>query len=257
MEIKNLFKQIIGINNIKIIKSWFPSSKDINQLEKRRIFYSQFLKKGSLFFDIGANYGNRIEPLINLGIKIIAVEPQKECVRYLKKKYGKKIVVLQNGLGDTNETKIMHISTNANILSSFSEDWIDSTRQSGRFKNIKWNEKREIQMTTLDNLINVYGTPDFIKIDVEGYEFEVLKGLTKPVKILSIEYTVPERKNALIECLSYLNNLCNKNIKFNYCIGENTEFFLPNWVAFDKILYIVNTKAFLRTQIGDVYVRFE
>ena len=257
MIIKNLLKTIIGINNIKYIKSWIPSAKQKAILDQRRIFYSQFLKQDNLFFDIGANYGNRIEPLINQGIKIIAVEPQKECVQYLKKKYGKKIIVLQKGLGEKVEKKLMHIAPNANILSSFSKDWIDSTKQSGRFKKINWNETREIQMTTLDHLIDSFGTPDFIKIDVEGFELEVLKGLSSPVKVLSIEYTVPERKDTLIDCLLYVNVLYNSTVKFNYCIGESTEFFLSDWVNFDRMLEIVNTKAFLRTQIGDIYARFK
>lgn len=257
MGVKNIIKQIIGINNIKFIKSWFPNAKKKFLLEQRRIFYSQFLKGGSLFFDIGANYGNRIEPLIGQGINIIAVEPQEECVNFLRKKYGNKIVVLQNGLGEKVESKTMHISTNANILSSFSKEWIDSTKQSGRFKKIKWNEKREIQMTTLDKLIKDHGMPDFIKIDVEGFELQVLKGLTAPVNALSIEYTVSERKNELLECLSYLNILYKTNVKFNYCISENTEFSLFNWVNYDEIIIIINSEVFLKTQVGDIYARLE
>ena len=256
MVIKALLKKTIGINNIEIIKSWFPSAKERVLLEKRRIFYSQFLKKDSLFFDVGANYGNRIEPLINEGIRIITIEPQIECVRYLKNKYREKISVVQKGLGSKVETKLMYVSPHTNILSSFSKEWIDSTIESGRFQKIKWNEEREIQMTTLDRLIESYGSPDFIKIDVEGFELEVLKGLSSPVKVLSIEYTVPERKDTLIDCLLYLNGLSNSAVKFNYCIGENTEFSLSNWVSFDKITEVVNSKGFLSTQIGDVYAMF-
>ena len=97
MVIKNLFKTIIGINNIKHIKSWIPSAKQKVILDQPRIFYSQFLKQDNLLFDIGANYDNRIEPLINQGIKIIAVEPQKECVQYLKKNKEKKLLSFRKG----------------------------------------------------------------------------------------------------------------------------------------------------------------
>lgn len=256
MNIKNLIKNAFGITNIKFIKSWFRSSNEKILIEQRRKFYSQFLKPDSIFFDIGANYGNRIEPLINDNIKIIAIEPQIECVRYLRKKYGKKITILQNGVGKEIETKLMYISTNANILSSFSKEWIDSTKNSGRFKKINWDKTRTIDMITLDSLIATYGNPDFIKIDVEGFELEVLKGLTQNVNVLSLEYTVPERKEALIDCLSYLYNLSNSNILFNYCITENTEFSLPQWVDFNEIIMLVSTDAFLNTQFGDVYVKF-
>ena len=256
MNIKNIFKNLFGINNIKFVKSWFVSSNEKILIEQRRNFYNQFLKPGSVFFDIGANYGNRIEPLINDNIKIIAVEPQIECVRYLRKKYGKKITILQNGVGEEIKTQTMYISTNANILSSFSKDWIDSTKNSGRFKKINWDKTRKIEMITLDYLIETYGKPDFIKIDVEGFELEVLKGLSQNVNVLSLEYTVPERKEALIDCLHYLNNLSNTNVLFNYCITENTEFALPQWVDFNELIMIVNTNTFLNTQFGDVYVKF-
>lgn len=256
MSIKDLLKSTLGVNNIKFIKSWYKSSNDKILIEQRRDFYRQFVKPGSVFFDIGANYGNRIEPLINDEIKIIAIEPQIECVRFLRKKYDKKITILQNGVGKILETKLMYISTNANILSSFSREWIDSTKNSGRFKKIKWDKTREIEMITLDYLIATYGNPDFIKIDVEGFELEVLKGLTQNVNVLSLEYTVPERKEALIDCLDYLNNLSNSNVIFNYCITENTFFSLPNWIDYNEIIDLINTDAFLNTQFGDVYVKF-
>lgn len=256
MVVKNLIKKTIGINNIKYLKFWFRSNNEKKLIEQRRSFYKQFLIDNSIFFDIGANYGNRIEPLINDNIKIIAVEPQIECVRYLKQKFGKKITILQKGVAKEMETKLMYIATNANILSSFSKEWIDSTKKSGRFKEISWDKTRKIEMITLDFLISIYGKPDFIKIDVEGFELEVLKGLTQNVKVLSLEYTVPERKEELIDCLNYLKDLPNSNLVFNYCITENMQFNLPNWVNYNEIIKLIDTDAFLSTQFGDIYIKF-
>jgi hypothetical protein len=48
-------------------------------------------------------------------------------------------------------------------------------------------------MTTLDALIAAHGVPAFIKIDVEGFEGEVLAGLTQPVRALSFEFTTIQR----------------------------------------------------------------
>ena len=71
------------------------------------------------------------------------------------------------------------------------------------------------KIITMDSLIAQFGAPAFTKIDVEGFELEVLKGLTKPVKYLSIEYTVPEQVDKLKAILLYLHGLDNK-VKFNY-----------------------------------------
>ena len=256
MGLKNMLKSLLGMNTIKFMKSKFQTAKDKKQIADRRTFYMQFLKEGSLFFDIGANYGNRIEPLVNEPIKIIAIEPQIECVRFLQKRFGKKITVLQNGVGKTMDSKLMYIATNANILSSFSKDWIDSTKNSGRFSAIKWDKTRTIEMVTLDYLIATYGKPDFVKIDVEGFELEVLQGLTQTFKTLSIEYTVPERSEELLACLLYLNNLTQQQAQYNYCITENTNFALPNWVSYDQMLHEVKANRFVHSLFGDVYVKF-
>ena len=47
-----------------------------------------------------------------------------------------------------------------------------------------------------DNMISRYGSPEFTKIDVEGYEFEVLNGLSQPIKTISFEFTSEEKKQA-------------------------------------------------------------
>lgn len=253
MILKRLLKKIIGINSIKKIKTFFRSEKEKELLINRKNFYLEFLSKGDIYFDIGANYGNRIEPLIDCELKIIAVEPQEECVRYLKQKFKDKITVLQNGLGSKNETKTMYIS-DANTLSSFSKEWINATKSSGRFSQYKWQEQRQIEMLTLDQLINKYGHPSFIKIDVEGFESEVLKGLTQPFDTLSIEYTVPERSNALKECLEYLNTL-SSSVTFNYCKSETPKLVLETWLNYNDFFNIVESSSFVNTRFGDVYVK--
>jgi FkbM family methyltransferase len=43
-------------------------------------------------------------------------------------------------------------------------------------------------MTTMDTLISLYGKPDYCKIDVEGFEINVLKGLNIPLNLVSFEY---------------------------------------------------------------------
>lgn len=226
-------------------------TKEISR--KREKFYSQFLSTGDLYFDIGANYGNRIAPIINKDIKIVAIEPQKECIKYLKLRFGSKINIVPQGLGESESIETMYISNN-HVLSSFSKEWIDSTKESGRFSKYKWNKKRKIQITTFDEIIKKYGKPSFAKIDVEGYELNVLKGLNSPIKVISLEYTVPERTKQLIQCIERLNSLSVNGIKCNYSIGESMEWATQKWLNYEETIQFIQSEQFVKTQFGDIYI---
>ena len=167
------------------------------EINIRKLFYGSLIKKNDLCFDVGANVGNRILPLLKLGAKVVAVEPQDGCCKILKHKFGKNIEIVTKGLGERDCIKNFHIS-NANTISSFSDEWINLVKKH-RFKEYTWNKVIKLEMTTLNRLIEKYGMPKFIKIDVEGYELDVLKGLTIPVEIISFEYTVPEQINKVTQ----------------------------------------------------------
>lgn len=227
-------------------------TKMMQEIEIRRAFYSNFIKEGDLCFDVGANVGNRILPLLALKANIVAVEPQETCVRILKAKFGKKVVIINKGLDENEEIKDFYMS-NAYVLSSFNKDWIDSVKKT-RFKDARWNIIKKIEMTTLDNLITKYGIPKFIKIDVEGYELSVLKGLSTPIKVISFEYTTPEQTNLAIDCIKRIAEI-NPEIECNYSVGESMHLALENYIDKDKMLDLIETKGFIATSFGDIYIK--
>ena len=109
-------------------------------------------------------------------------------------------------------------------------------------------------MTTLDQLIRSYGVPSFIKIDVEGYELEVLKGLTSSVNMISFEYAVPEQTTKLIDCIDRIEKN-DKYIECNYSIGESMDFALTEWYSVENMKNHIQTVFFTDTEFGDIYVR--
>jgi FkbM family methyltransferase len=256
---KELLTRIIGENIIsyfKVIKRKYFSGQrnkknEDEDLIKRINFYSLFISKGELCFDIGANEGNRIEPLLQIGARVIALEPQKSCYYFLRHTFGKKIELIRKGVGEKEEVKDFFISK-SNFLSSFSQEWINKVKES-RFKDAIWNRIEKVEMTTLDNLIKKFGTPSFIKIDVEGYELNVLKGLSIPIKTISFEYTVPENLDRLINCLDQIISI-NSNVTFNYSISETMELVLPMGISGEEVKKIVLTEDFIKTNFGDIYV---
>ncbi len=175
---KKLLEKIFGEKFVWQLQDakakWLPSTgqKEATRLEAaeinlRKEFYSFFVKPGNLCFDVGANMGNRISPLLAIGAKVVAVEPQEKCALYLQYKFGNKIEIVKKGLGESDGVKNFHIASH-DVLSSFSDEWINSVKDD-RFKHASWDTTVQVSMTTLDRLIATYGHPSFIKIDVEGY----------------------------------------------------------------------------------------
>lgn len=251
--LKKRVKEVIGYSNIYYLKYLLSRRKPQSLLRKRTMFFAKFLKPGDLFFDVGANLGNRIEPALSLGAKVVAIDPQKDCTQFLKRRFGNKIIVLNKGLGSKKGEKKLHIS-DAHTLATFSEEWIDSVRSSGRFEQYKWKEGNTIQMDTLDNLIAEFGLPKFIKIDVEGFEPEVLKGLTQPVPYLSFEYTIPEQKEQLLQCMNIINRIYEAP-SFNYSHGESMQMALQDWTPYEKFLEAVLSGLHPASNFGDIYVK--
>jgi FkbM family methyltransferase len=259
--IKKALKAILGQKLIDKIKQREVKREPLvipqdnpEEIALRKNFYKQFVKQGDVTFDVGANVGNRISPMLELGANVIAIEPQEYCKQVLMAKFGNKIQLEPFGLGEKEEVKEFFIS-NASTISSFSKDWIESVKQD-RFKEYTWNKVQKVQMTTLDNLIKKHGRPVFIKIDVEGYEPEVLKGLHQAVPCISYEYTTPEQTSKAIECLEHIASL-SKHVVCNYSEGESMELSLSEWVSKEKMLEIINSESFINTGFGDIYVKSE
>jgi FkbM family methyltransferase len=256
--IKKILKSILGVYIVYVIK------EKINKLlktkfyweqlefEKKSIdFYSNFIKNDDLVFDVGANFGNRVKTFLRLNAKVVAIEPQSACCKYLRKKYGNKIILVDKAVGSNNEIKPMFISTNS-MISSFSKDWIDSVKRE-RYKDQEWKAEKMIEQVTLDSIIDKYGVPSFVKIDVEGYELEVLMGLNTSVNIISFEYTIPEQTEKAIKCINHIKKI-NRNVECNYSIGESMKLELDKWISDFEMINLINDENF-SSNVGDIYVR--
>jgi len=192
----------------------------------------KLINKGDLYFDIGAHLGEKSKPFIKKKIRTIMVEPLPVCVKTLKRLYSKNSIVkiIPKGLGSKNTKKILSINKQMPTVSTFAKHW-----KYGRFSNLTWNEKTQIQITTLDALIKKFGDPQYIKIDVEGYELNVLKGLSKKSGIISFEITSEFFSDA-IKCLKHLKKLSYNS--FTFSIGEQKKFF-SDWSDYKTIINLI------------------
>ena len=258
MKLREIFKKQIKpiYNRSETIRYYITSIRMNIENRKRKkeriLFYSNFIKNGDLCFDIGANFGNRTDIFLTLGAKVIAVEPQNECVEFLKRKYRDKIIIVQKGVGAEPSIKDFYIC-DTSVLSTFSEEFkSNGVWGSGDYK---LKEIRQIEIVTLDSLITKYGMPSFIKIDVEGFEPEVMKGLLQKVNVMSFEYATSDSGENLTNCINQLLQISD-TITFNYSIGESMELFSNDWYSKDNFMNIIKSEEFLKTLFGDIYVKF-
>jgi len=202
---------------------------------KNKIKYhdvSKFLKTNDLFFDVGAHLGEKSKELIKNNINVVMIEPQPECLKQLNKLYAnnKFVTIVPMGLGKSQQKMEMSINSEQPVISTFSEHW-----KTGRFSNSKWDQKIIVDITTLDELIKKFGEPKYIKIDVEGFEHEVILGLTKKSGIISFEFT-SEFIDDAFKSVDYLISLGYTD--FNYALGERRKFY-TKWTNANSIKELI------------------
>lgn len=241
----------LGLWRSIIMYYWKP----FNQRRLRR-FYRQFVAPGDLCFDIGAHLGNRSLAWLALGAKVVALEPQPVCIHFLNKKFRRNdhFILDERAVGAEPGTLPMFISQNAPTVSSLSDqDWREALNDRSNFE-VKWEERLEVEVTTLDQLIRQYGVPTFCKIDVEDFEEAVLRGLSTPIKTLSFEFFnwTPQRTQACLELLVKLGHY-----EFNWSIGEQLRLRSDQWLSAALLVEQIQLHKSRRPFSGDIYAQIK
>lgn len=191
-----------------VLKAWFLLRKDVaKELGEQEELYRSVLESNhrrKLVFDIGGNEGFTAAVFSKLARKVVVVEPSRRNFRILKARFRDRqdIVMLNGAVSDRAGVAGFYENAFDHACSTLNPRWQTiQTRQEGNFR------KYDVEIFTLDHLMNIYGVPDFIKIDVEGHEEEVLSGLTRPVEMLSFEAILPHFRQATENNVRYLDTL--------------------------------------------------
>lgn len=234
-------------------KAWFMDFGPVGIRHHRKTvnFYAQFLKPGDLCFDIGANMGNKTQAFLELGSNIIAVEPQDICLERLHQRFAAKenVVIVNKAVGESEGVADLSICNLSSRIATFSDKWKNDSRFTGEFE---WTRSQSVAVTTLDHLIELYGLPTFCKIDVEGFELPVLKGLTQPISYLSFEFN-SEFALEVKECIAILKSF--GQVEFNCSERETMEWLFTEWFTPDELCQWVDSME-RNLFWGDIYARF-
>ncbi|WP_018872462.1 FkbM family methyltransferase [Thioalkalivibrio sp. ALJ16] len=216
--------------------------------------YAEFVHPGDLVFDIGAHVGDRTRAFADLGARVVALEPQPQLLPWLRRAVRGRpgIAIRREVAGPSPGTARLQVSRRHPTVSSVSRSWVQSLGQRNRsFQHVRWDDEIAVPMITLDQLIAEYGMPRFCKIDVEGLEAEVLRGLGHPLPALSFEF-VAGALEITADCLQQLAAL--GEYEFNLIRGERRGYEFRDWQGGSDILAWLEEHG-ERLGSGDLYAR--
>jgi FkbM family methyltransferase len=220
--------------------------------QRMAVFYRQFLHPGDLAFDIGAHVGNRIRVFRQIGAHVVAVEPQPDLVAVLQLLYGRDptVTIEASGVAGKIGRGNLHLSSRTPTVSTFADSWISDVQADRRFQRVQWDSTIRVPLTTLDELIARHGEPQFCKIDVEGFEHEVLSGLSQPVPALSFEY-IPVAAARAIDCIERISAL--GDYRYRHSRVETHRWAADSWLAAEAMIKILSALPTHDGRSGDVY----
>lgn len=201
----------------------------------------KLIEENSIFYDIGANIGMYSLIASKKAKKVYAIEPYEENIKYLKKNIElnnkKNIHIKKLAFSSEKGKKEFYISEKCNWCSMNKVPYI--------------KEKIEINTDTLDNFSKKNKPPNFLRMDLEGYEYEVLyEGGKETIKkykpkIFLEFHSGAMGKNKAIKLLKFLKN---ENYEILHILNDKNDYLLGRCMLSKIIKFLSDVRKNLNVQ---------
>jgi FkbM family methyltransferase len=228
----------------------FDRARFVHRLEMRR-FYRAYLRKGDLVFDVGAHVGRHAEIFTDLGAKVVSIEPNPSCCEHLERLAKVRNIHVEHCAAGDAPGKLKLRICQDSVISTVVEEWYQGARRSPIHQDAQWLASLEVDVITLDQLAQRYGNPAFVKIDAEGYDDHVLRGMSFKPRALCFEYNrlLPE-----VAARCFETPVLSSGYEFNFSRGFELKNVSEKWMSGPELCNRLSEFA-ASEEYGDVYAR--
>jgi FkbM family methyltransferase len=144
----------------------------------------------------------------------------------MRYKHNPHVVVDGRAIGAKFGLARFYSSSPGSCYNSLNSDWCEP--------GVSVNQRSiaEVSVTTLDELIRLYSRPDYLKIDIEGFEWPAIQGLSQKIPIISFEANLPQFRK---ETLLVLNRLIELGPETLFNLREGNRLVFSNHVSVESV----------------------
>ncbi len=164
--------------------------------------FKKYIKESDYVIEIGGHIGYMsliFKSIVKDTGTVVVFEPSQENLKYLRTNTQNhpQIDIIEKGVGNENKVAILYVENVTGQNNSFLEDYKVFDENNKNALNDGVREKVDVEMISFDSFIDKTGgkLPDFVKIDVEGFESEVIEGAVDNIRKNIIKFMIEVTRN--------------------------------------------------------------